>query len=390
MTKYYKTFFILNREDRGFGDGKEPLGYVKIEAREGKGIINCHVSNLKSQNLKYKLYIMKVDEQNVVPFCLGEINLRGREGELQKKIEPSNVGGTGISIEHFNVAAILVDFVARDSITCPLAAYKNRKIEWKSKLRNFLKTENLAKERDTISAKIELNSKEGLVLNGEKETELNDKEKIKINNKEKAEITKPIKFEKEKNDKDIEAQKEPKDKKNLEFEDKINKGKDMREKLQKIKVDNQKVGNKVEYIRKQNIDPNKIFRKLTENFNKIFKEIKPFRVERKDYRWWQIFSPVHLNNIFYESNIRAPILFDPLVMMAHFKYKHMIVGLYQDQKRNLRYLVCGIPSIYWVDEKPFGEMCRWAQVEGDKPIYGAFGYWLIYIDPITGKILNND
>ena len=77
-------------------------------------------------------------------------------------------------------------------------------------------------------------------------------------------------------------------------------------------------------------------------------------------------------------------------MMAHFKYRHMIVGLYEDQKKNLQYVVCGIPGLYWVDEKPFGEMCRWAQVEGDKPRYGAFGYWLIYINPTTGRILSNN
>ena len=77
-------------------------------------------------------------------------------------------------------------------------------------------------------------------------------------------------------------------------------------------------------------------------------------------------------------------------MMSYFKYKHMIVGLYEDRKKKLKYIVCGIPGLYWVDENPFGEVCRWAQVEGDKPRYGAFGYWLIYINPATGRILSNN
>ncbi len=88
MVKYYKTFFILKEEDRGFKEDKNPSGYVKIEAREGKGRLDCHVSNLKCQNLKYKLYIMKVDDKDIVPFCLGYINLKGREGELIKYFDP--------------------------------------------------------------------------------------------------------------------------------------------------------------------------------------------------------------------------------------------------------------------------------------------------------------
>jgi len=29
-----------------------------------------------------------------------------------------------------------------------------------------------------------------------------------------------------------------------------------------------------------------------------------------------------------------------------------------------------------------------AQVDGNVPKYGAFGYWLVYINPNTGEILN--
>ena len=87
MVKYYKTFFILKEEDRGFKEDKNPSGYRKIE-QEGKGRLDCHVSNLKCQNLKYKLYIMKVDDKDIVPFCLGYINLKGREGNCKNILTP--------------------------------------------------------------------------------------------------------------------------------------------------------------------------------------------------------------------------------------------------------------------------------------------------------------
>jgi hypothetical protein len=385
MINYYKTFFILNEEDRGFKEGENPLGYVKIEAREGKGRLNCHVSNLKCQNLKYKLYIMKVDEQNIVPFSLGYINLKGREGELQKHFDPSNVGGTGISIEHFNVAAVLVDSSFEDNIICPLAAYKDKKIEWRNKLKRSFNTGSLLKKENTIIERKDngvIDNKETSIKDNKKTSIKDNKETSTKDNKEINE--KAIKFEKEKNDKDIEVEKNLTEKyEKLIFKNEI--------KYEGAKLKETEFDIKTEDVRDKDVETKEnYFKKLEEQFHQIFKKIKPFRVERKDYRWWQIINPVDLNNIFYRFNIKVPVLFNPLVIMAHFKYKHMMVGLYEDKKKNLRYVVCGIPSLYWVDEKPFGEMCRWAQVEGDKPRYGAFGYWLIYINPATGRILSNN
>jgi hypothetical protein len=126
---------------------------------------------------------------------------------------------------------------------------------------------------------------------------------------------------------------------------------------------------------------------LTKQFDSVFKRYSPFSVKRTDYIWWKVASPVHLNNILYNYGIRIPVLFNPLVLMAHYKYNHLIVGIYQDDIRQRDYIVCGIPGIYWVDEKPFANACRWAQVEGNMPTYGAFGYWIVYINPKTGKIL---
>jgi len=97
------------------------------------------------------------------------------------------------------------------------------------------------------------------------------------------------------------------------------------------------------------------FEELVAKFDRCFEKCNPFMSGRKDYRWWKIASPVHLNNILYQMKVDVPILFNPLVLMAHFKYRHLIVGTYEDKARNLRYIVCGVPGVYWVDEKPFGK-----------------------------------
>lgn len=124
------------------------------------------------------------------------------------------------------------------------------------------------------------------------------------------------------------------------------------------------------------------------SMDKYFETCDPFGSRRRDYRWWKIGNPAYLNNVLYQCNIKTPLLFNPKVMMAHFKYRHLIVGVYTDRMRRFECIVCGVPGVYNIDDKPFGDMCRWVQVEGNRPRYGAFGYWLVYVDPKTGNFLS--
>lgn len=127
--------------------------------------------------------------------------------------------------------------------------------------------------------------------------------------------------------------------------------------------------------------------KLRQNLDTYFEAFNPFGSRKGNYKWWKISSPVYLNNILYQCNIKTPLLFNPSLMMAHFKYRHLLLGIYIDRVRRREYVVCGVPGVYSLDDRPFGELCRWVQLEGYKPKYGAFGYWLVYIDPKTGKLL---
>ena len=127
--------------------------------------------------------------------------------------------------------------------------------------------------------------------------------------------------------------------------------------------------------------------RLREQFDRHFAKFDPFHSGRRDYKWWKMNNPVFLNNILYQCNIKTPMLFNSAVMIAQYKYGHLIVGIFTDKAKYREYLVCGVPGIYNIDEKPFGSMCRWAQQEGGRARYGAFGYWLVYIDPVTGQFL---
>jgi hypothetical protein len=138
----------------------------------------------------------------------------------------------------------------------------------------------------------------------------------------------------------------------------------------------------------QDIDIGENIERMKKSFDKYFNVFDPFNSKRRDYKWWKVDNPVNLNNILYQCNIRSPLLFNPSVMMAHFKFRHLSIGLYTDRLKRREYLVCGIPGVFGIDVKPFGDMCKWIQLEGNVHKYGAFGYWVVYIDPKTGKFLN--
>lgn len=140
------------------------------------------------------------------------------------------------------------------------------------------------------------------------------------------------------------------------------------------------------------IDENKIKSELNipslkDEIDKSFESYNPFKLKSKKITWWKINSPGYLNNILFRNNIKTYLLFNPKVMLAHYKYRYIIFGIRNDRHLGREYLICGVPGVYSIDENPFGSMGSWAQLEGYKPKYGSFGYWVILIDPRTGKLM---
>ncbi len=458
--KYQRSFLIFSQEDVGFKEGGEPMGHVKIEVRDGKGKLDCHVSNLREDSLKldYVLYMMKTDENGIVPFDAGIIPLNRNKGELSLEFDPGNIGRTGLTIEDINVVAVLVQHKGKtlNEIICPLISYKGGKSDWRSKLKKILSEQQIRKEekekKDKDKVKKDIMSKEDKTDNASKEDkagkagnagnvgkefkeeiiskfdvsvdenvkstdDTNLKDKNSDNNYEGIEVK--IALDKKQNEQEagtedgLKEVKHPEnDEQNIQFEQhkqSEQSGSDVNENPNtgientenKVLPGNHEIGKDNIGIDKkdcntcsncspktcENPEPGIADVKMVEEkLDKCFIKYDPFKTNRKDYKWWKVVSPVHLNNTLFQINIKVPVLFNPQVLMAHFKYRHLIVGIY-DGDEGKQFIVCGIPSVYWVDEKPFANICRWAQLEGNDPKYGAFGYWLVYINPKNGKIL---
>lgn len=123
---------------------------------------------------------------------------------------------------------------------------------------------------------------------------------------------------------------------------------------------------------------------------RFFPYAEPFKYNLKGYNWWLVdldsaneykaFLPyfAHVvggnNKKYYDS---------PITTCAQLmnKYQHYLFGLYNEGEE-VKYFLYGIPGTFTIDEHPYrGANGFNTWYEGVK----APGYWIIYIDPMTGK-----
>lgn len=419
MPLYRKIFMILAQEDTGFGTGKEPSGHIKIEARDGKGEMSLSVQNLKEIKGEYRVYIIKCGFDKAVPVLAGVIKPQNEKSQLKWQFNPQNVGNTGLSVDDFNVAAIITDGASNEGIVCPLAAYREEKIPWREKFKNALSPVNKDsksdegdyKKTEAIKEKVpeKIQDKTPEPQKSEPST-LNSKSGITESKQDEISMDEPVR--------PVETvQNEGLSSDNIQIENKIENNKtDIIEEQDYVDVqcfhEESELGPTDEKIRNEGSNDYPDEKNLELNFHlysrmkdmtfediecdvsrfkgeldKYFEVYSPFRRKRMDYRWWKLQSPSLLNSILYISRIRTPFIFNPRVLIAHSKYRHLLVGIYEDKQRKKEYIVFGVPATYRVDDKPFSVFCRWAQAEGIRPRHGAFGYWLLYIDPRTGRLV---
>ena len=480
-TGFQRSFFIFTNEDGGYEAGQKPSGHVRLEVREGRGKLHAAIQNLRPGNgrFSYKLYLLNTNGSEVRAAYTGLLVPEPNKAELEWGFDPQNVGATGIDIDKFDMAVVLVENERSDySVICPLAAYRGSRKEWRSGFRTALlkksmevgntaesgKTKeadnsinpagvpvNEAKPNKDKDLKIPVNEagqnaglpiQQNYILQNYMPPEQTDQE-YAPNGQILQDNLQPEKFQQEQLPQEQvkpydwqqeqlpQEQVKPYDwqqeqlpqeqvmqdqlQQSLYEQDNLKQEQDSQQDSQYMGTTGQ-IDTSCVYLngnicgafvnngagpvnpctachlhngRPQYTEPPVgDVSQLREELDRYFEQCDPFHSNRSDYMWWRVSNPVNLNNILYQCNIRSPLLFNPAVMMAHYKYKHLIVGIFLHRAKEKKYIVCGVPGMNMVDRKPFGEMSRWVQAEGNRPRYGAFGYWLVYIDPDGGKILN--
>lgn len=126
---------------------------------------------------------------------------------------------------------------------------------------------------------------------------------------------------------------------------------------------------------------------------RFFPYAEPFKYNLKGYNWWLVdldseneykaFLPyfAHVvggnNKEYYDNGITT-------CNQLMNKYQHYLFGLYNEGEE-VKYFLYGIPGTFTIDEHPYrGANGFNTWYEG----VNAPGYWIIYIDPMTGKAVN--
>ena len=125
---------------------------------------------------------------------------------------------------------------------------------------------------------------------------------------------------------------------------------------------------------------------------RFFDYIEPFKIELDGYNWWKVdldqdndyrgFLPYfsylsggNAKHSFMTNSITANELMK--------KYRHYIFGLY-NVGDEVKYYIYGVPGKFYTSEHPNNGTTGFnTWIEGRE----VDGYWLLYIDPMTGKVI---
>jgi hypothetical protein len=146
---------MLQEQDSGFGiqAGKKPAGYIKLEIKGEKGVLTSFVQGLKYYHdgeYIYKAFIARTHDRPVF-VDTGTIVI-GNDGKGQKvwRFNASDIEGTGYSIDDFNVFGILVQKKGYPSQgpVCPLVGSTDRLAPgWKDVLTRQIQGSDLPGDR---------------------------------------------------------------------------------------------------------------------------------------------------------------------------------------------------------------------------------------------------
>lgn len=328
--QYKRTFVIFEEFDSGFGVVKDkvPLGYMKMDLKEDSLKLSVFVQNLKKlEGSFYKVILVDLAEPNIRELGSIKINEKGK-GEMVLELKGRDI----FNIQDYDIIMVAVEGLKGLSI--PLAGFLKKKLENpREELRRAL--EILQKEAmDKIELIDERHEERENVENiGGPEDSIEENVQ---GSKEEMDIMKDaLPKESEEDEDEKREEKASREEKYGQFEEDINYG---------IKIK--------EYIK---------------GVVKYLKEVKPFEWELEGYRWWMV----------------------DWGMIYGYPGRYLI-GLYYDEKGDIKYLVYGIPGRFCLQEQPFGGLTGfsyWHPVKGHLRKFGEKGYWLLHIDAESGNIV---
>jgi hypothetical protein len=410
---YFRKFAIL-KDDYTNIASVNPKGHVKIEVKGNKGVLRLNLENCE------------IEEQYIVYF-LAEKNGEVKELEVGKIFTDERGRGKAdiaISLKDLELKGFPIDkvdgIIIRRDNNILLSGYINKNSQVLEKYMESIS----ANEAETDELEVYEKPKEshfpvgffpvGLPVeqNEEAVEEKSEEEMEKVEEKvdeSEEKVEADIIEEKEENvEVEIEEEKQVQEANQLEKEEFKGQEKidedilDYQEDDQNAtgyqfhdayRVENstyEQTYEQIEYIRRlehKNQMTNYILSVL-----KYFPQVQPFKIYLHGYSWWRIdddgnnsyrgFLPYY--NYLLSADYKYPFLYNATTCLEQIrKYGHYLFGIYFEGNQ-AKYYVYAIPGKFTIEEHPFkgitGFNTWYDSVDG-------IGYWILYIDPLTGKVI---
>lgn len=428
MQRRYKRYFIiLETEDKESGVFKNegPKGHGKIEVKNDEGTLSINCQNLKkaSNTERYRWYLIntnKEEEPTIVEVGPMEVDDKGK-GEVVWEFNAENVRGSMELIDDFNVLVLTVQNKEdKDNLFIPLVGYmgKEKSTSWRYALEKYLyipiKTENKNKEKivkekkniEESNAEKKQTPDEDLKLESQKETkEEPKKEEFKI------------KQEEALDNEDFQDEEKPDQKLMQEFksEEKLRLNQDIKkEDINNKTINSEEYSENIWDEKDREYIPIKADSEETlelenssefslqmqgyiENALKEFPKVEPFYNNLDDFTWWQI--PYNHQTI-YRSYMPFILYVDSLSLPANYYRskmlqtvylnRHHIFGILYDENKKAKCYAYGVLARNISSEQPYEGATGfnyWHPCDPQPHDLYSYGYWILKVDPKTGKVI---
>ena len=369
---YFRKYIIFKSDYLSI-PGINPKGHGKIEIKGTKGNISVNIENCEIEK-DYTISFLKDSNGQVMEYNLGRIitDDKGR-GKVDIPINLKDLESQGFSIEKIN--AILI----RKDNYILLGGYIHKDGET---IDRFIKNLNPKEEfEETTIETVEYDTIEENVIEENVIEEINIIEENIIEEDPQAINNQFIELDTRLEDLDtsiVEPDLGPMD---------LNQGV-VYNSYEENSIENYEI---LEYTRRLNHKNQMIGYIL--NILRFFPQVEPFKLNIQGYSFWQIddngvdsyqgFLPYF--NYLMSADYKYPFLGNSTTCINQIKeHGHYLFGLYTENE-DTKYYIYGVPGKFTIEEHPF------RGITGFNTWYEAIdsmGYWLLYIDPMTGEIIH--
>jgi hypothetical protein len=362
LSGFARKYAIMEELDEGFSAGSTPEAFVRLDCWEGRIQASLNVKGLKQGPYTYKLYLIFVKGDRLVPILAGATNTSysGMQGGLE--VDADTMKFNGLKPESVRFAAITAE--SQDKKWIPLFASFEKSYKWDESIRQVL----LRKPMEEVK-KEEENSRNYFAENNTQSGKQNQYVWTE-DTKKPVQETKAVPQQENPNIQPSPQQTEiPVKISSPQAESKVSaSGNNMQ---RQAPSDNR--SNKCDII------------KLEGFLQNNFEVCEPFKRASRGYSWHRVSDLAKLSNIMYMSGVNVPVFANPKILVGLFKYKHILAGLYRGDN-GANYFVIGVPAKDENDNKPFENACRWVPMM-DSTIRDMGGYWLVYVSLRSGEIV---